>query len=195
MRQIGEARIPALPAETLSKLELTMTQLQDFIRDIPDFPKAGILYRDITPLLASPEAFQLSIGSMAERLQKHSFDEILAIESRGFIFGAALALKLKVPFHLVRKPGKLPGEVVWEEYALEYGTDKLELHTDVIAPNKRYAIVDDVIATGGTANAVRQLTEKNKGVVACSVFLIELLDCNGRAALGECPVETILTYN
>lgn len=172
-----------------------MKQLQDYIRDIPDFPKAGILYRDITPLLASPEAFQQSIQAMADRLKKHEFDEILAIESRGFIFGAALAYHLNLPFHLVRKPGKLPGEVIFEEYALEYGTDKLELHTDVIQPGGRYAIVDDVIATGGTASAVCRLTEKCGGVVACCAFLIELLDCNGRATIGEYPIESILQYD
>ncbi len=172
-----------------------MKQLQDYIRDIPDFPKAGILYRDITPLLASPEAFRHSIEAMAERLSKYDFEEILAIESRGFIFGAALAYQLGIPFHLVRKPGKLPGEVIAEAYALEYGTDKLELHTDAIKQGRHYAIIDDVIATGGTAGAACRMTKKAGGIVACCAFLIELLDCNGRAAIGGCPAESILQYD
>lgn len=169
--------------------------LHDFIRIVPDFPKPGILFRDITPMLANADAFESSIEMMAERLLKHDAEEILAIESRGFLFGAALSRHLKMPLHLVRKPGKLPGTTVAESYALEYGTDRLELHIDAIRPGVRYAVVDDLIATGGTAAATCRLIEKCQGVVACCTFLIELGDCQGRSRLGDYCVESILYYD
>ncbi|MDT8397456.1 MAG: adenine phosphoribosyltransferase [Pseudomonadales bacterium] len=168
-------------------------QLYDFVREVPDFPKPGILYRDITPLLADAQAFQAAIQFLAKRLERHRVDEILAIESRGFIFGAALALHLKRPLHLVRKAGKLPRTTFAEQYSLEYGTDSLELHTDAIKPGTRYAIIDDVIATGGTAAAVCRLTAKCGGIVACCAFLLELRGLDGRLKLNACPVESLLS--
>ncbi|MDT8428736.1 MAG: adenine phosphoribosyltransferase [Pseudomonadales bacterium] len=169
--------------------------LDKFIRIIPDFPKPGILFRDITPMLANVDAFQHSIELMAQRVLKHDAEELVAIESRGFLFGAALSRYLGMPLHLVRKPGKLPGTTLSESYALEYGNDSLEVHTDTIRPGGRYAIVDDLIATGGTAGATCRLIEKCQGVVACCLFLIELGDCQGRARLGDYRIESILYYD
>ncbi len=172
-----------------------LLKIRSFARDVPDFPKPGILFRDITPLLADADALQLSIQLMAEKVRKHDAEEILAIESRGFVFGAALSQLLRIPFYIVRKPGKLPRATVSEQYSLEYGYDALELNTDAVKAQTRYAIVDDVIATGGTTDAACRLARKCDGVVACCEFLIELGNCNGGALLDEYPVESVLHYD
>ena len=158
------------------------------IRDIPDFPKPGILFKDITPVLANPEAMRQII----ERFARHATevtkpDVIIGIESRGFLFGVPLALELGLPFAPIRKLGKLPAATIREEYALEYGTNTVELHTDAVRPGQRALIVDDLLATGGTAGAAKRLVERLGGVVVGYDFLIELTFLNGRKALEQAP--------
>lgn len=174
---------------------MTPTELKRFIRDVPDFPKPGIVFKDITPLLADPAAFKASVSLLSERLQAAGATEIIAIESRGFIFGAALAERLGWPLHVVRKPGKLPRATVGMDYELEYGSDRIELHHDVVQPGCRFAIVDDLIATGGTASAVARLVEEQGGKVSCCAFLIELGFLAGRKRLSSYRVESLITYD
>lgn len=173
---------------------MSIESIKTLIRDIPDFPKPGIMFKDITPLLSDPDAFKATIDLLAECVKLRSVDAIVGIESRGFIFGAALATKLSLPFELVRKPGKLPYKTVSIEYELEYGTDTVEMHVDAVRPGKRYAIVDDLIATGGTAAAAVQLIEQQHGVVACCAFVIELSFLGGVQKLGDVPVDTLISY-
>ena len=168
--------------------------IQALIREIPDYPKPGILFKDITPLLANADAFRSTIDLMAEMVESHKADEIVGIESRGFIFGAALANKMGLPLQLVRKVGKLPYKKVGVSYDLEYGSDRVEMHVDAIEKGKRYAIVDDLIATGGTAAASAELIELEKGTVACMAFVIELEALDGRSRLGQRPVASLLRY-
>ena len=167
-------------------------ELRSFVRDVPDFPKPGILFKDITPLLASPAAFAESLERMIEPFSDLS--AIVGIESRGFIFGAALAARLDVGFVPVRKPGKLPHETERVEYELEYGTDALEIHRDAVGPSDRVLIVDDVIATGGTAAATVELTRGCGAQVVGCAFLIELEFLRGRDKLGDVPVHSVLRY-
>ncbi len=169
--------------------------LRKFIVDVPDFPKPGIIYKDITPLLADPSAFALAVELLAERLIDTCANEILAIESRGFIFGAAVANRLSLPLHLVRKEGKLPRATIGINYALEYGADRIELHDDVLTADRRYAIVDDLIATGGTAAATAALVRQQGADLACCAFVVELAFLHGRDRLGECRVESLLEYS
>lgn len=168
--------------------------LKAHIRDIPDFPKPGILFRDITPLLGNPTAMQYSIDLFAEKVAEYRPDYIVGIESRGFIFGMPLAYKLGVGFAPVRKPGKLPAAVYQASYALEYGNDSLELHQDAFPAGSRVLIVDDLIATGGTAAATAQLIEKTGCTVAGFGFVIELAGLNGRAKLPDVPITVLLQY-
>ncbi|MGG6240531.1 adenine phosphoribosyltransferase [Nodosilinea sp. AN01ver1] len=168
--------------------------LKAHIRDIPDFPQPGILFRDITPLLANPTAMQYSINVFAEKVAEHRPDYIVGIESRGFIFGMPLAYKLGVGFAPVRKPGKLPAAVHQASYALEYGNDTLELHQDAFPAGSRVLIVDDLIATGGTAAATAQLIEKTGCTVAGFGFVIELAGLNGRTKLPDVPITVLLQY-
>ena len=169
-------------------------QISSFVRDVPDFPKPGILFRDITPLLANAAAFAAAIEQFAAAVEPHRVSALVAIESRGFIFGAALAQRLGLPLLLVRKPGKLPRRTVSVSYQLEYGTDRVEMHADEIVAGARYAVIDDVIATGGTAVAAAELVEKQGGVVVCCAFLIELDFLKGRERLAGRPVESLLRY-
>ena len=169
-------------------------QISSFVRDVPDFPKPGILFRDITPLLANAAAFGAAIEQFAAVVEPHRVSALVAIESRGFIFGAALAQRLGLPLLLVRKPGKLPRRTVSVSYQLEYGTDRVEMHADEIVAGARYAVIDDVIATGGTAAAAAELVEKQGGTVACCAFLIELDFLKGRERLAGQTVETLLHY-
>src|SRR4051812_40084760 len=173
---------------------MTLQEIKSFIKDVPDFPKPGIVFKDITPLLASPAAFRAAVDALAERVAGMRADGLLAIESRGFIFGAALAQTLALPLQLVRKRGKLPRKSVSMRYELEYGFDHLEVHEDAIAAGGRYLIVDDVIATGGTAAAVAQLVAAQRATVAACVVLIELEFLDGRAKLGGVPVVSLITY-
>lgn len=173
---------------------MTVEEIQSLIRDVPDFPKPGIIFKDITPLLADPGGFRATIRWMADQARDAGADGILAIESRGFIFGAALACELALPLQLVRKRGKLPGEVISQEYALEYGSDHIEVHTDAVVSGSRYLLVDDVIATGGTAAAVIRLVERQGAEIAACLFLMELSFLNGRELLGGHRVDSLLVF-
>jgi len=168
--------------------------LRSYIRDIPDFPKPGILFRDITPLLADGKALRWTIDQLSERYQG-TVDMVLGIESRGFIIGAALAYALGVGIAIVRKPGKLPAEKYSAEYALEYGTDILEIHRDAFGQKTRVLIVDDLLATGGTATAAIALVERLQGeIVECAV-IIELGFLHGRERLAPRPVHSLIRYD
>jgi adenine phosphoribosyltransferase len=174
--------------------EGVLERLRAAVRDIPDFPKEGILFRDITTLLLDPEAHRLAVDAMAQPFRHAPPDQILGIESRGFIFGSSLALELERGFVLARKPGKLPGDTASVSYDLEYGSDAIEVHRDSIAPGSRVLVVDDLIATGGTAKAACELVETLGGEVAGVLFLIELSFLNGRELLGDWPVYSVLRY-
>ncbi len=169
--------------------------LKKYIRDVPDFPKPGIVFKDITPLLTHPPAFSRTIELLAERLTESRVDEILAIESRGFIFGAAVANHLSMPLHLVRKQGKLPRETIGIDYALEYGTDRVELPHDTLSLDRRYAIVDDLIATGGTAAATAELVREQGATLACCLFVVELRFLCGRDRLDNCRIESLIEFS
>ena len=168
--------------------------LKRHIRDIPDFPRPGILFRDITPLLAHPPALRRAVDALAERFADVRYDLIVGIESRGFVFSAALAYSRGVPLVPMRKRGKLPFAVVSESYDLEYGSDALEIHADAIAPGARALIVDDLLATGGTLSAAVRLTERVGGTVAGVGVVIELSDLRGRDALAGRAVESLVIY-
>jgi adenine phosphoribosyltransferase len=168
--------------------------LKTLIRDIPDFPKPGILFRDITTLLRDPAGLKYSIDTLADKVVDLQPQYIVGMESRGFIFGAALAYKLGIGFIPVRKPGKLPAAVHTIEYALEYGTDRLEIHTDAFAPGNRILIVDDLIATGGTAAATAKLLQALGGELVGCAFVIELDDLNGRSHLPNVPIISLVHY-
>lgn len=170
-----------------------MDQVKLLIRDIPDFPQPGILFKDITPVLKDAAAFQATIDALIASQIETPFDVILGIESRGFIFGAAMALRMGKGFIPVRKPGKLPYQVVRESYSLEYGTNTLEIHTDAIEPGQRVLVVDDVLATGGTAMAAGRLVRALGGEVAAYSFVIELSFLDGRSRL-DAPVGSLLIY-
>jgi len=171
-----------------------METLKDKIRHVPDFPKAGILFYDITTLLREPAGFRAVIDSLALPFERAGIDVVVGIESRGFILGGAVADRLGAGFSPVRKPGKLPSTTVRESYSLEYGTDCLEIHADGIAAGQRVLIVDDVIATGGTAKATAALVRRLGGSVEGVAFLIELLALNGRAQLEGENVHVVLKY-
>ena len=168
--------------------------LAERIRDIPDFPKPGIIFKDITPILGDAVLFNDVLDHLADRLRTQHIDIVAGIESRGFIFGAPIANRLNAGFVPIRKPGKLPHERVRVDYDLQYGTDALEAHADAITPGQRVLIVDDVLATGGTACAASQLVSALQGDVIGFCILIELGFLNGRAKLGSTPVVTLLEY-
>ena len=162
------------------------------LRDIPDFPKPGIIFKDITPVLQDPGAFQEVVERMTAECREWNPTVIAGIESRGFIFGAPIALALGLPFVLVRKLGKLPADTLKEEYSLEYGTNTVEMHRDAVKHGDRVAIIDDLLATGGTAAAAARLTEALGGSVAGYSFLVELSFLSGRAILGDAPVSALI---
>jgi len=168
--------------------------LRGRIRDVPDFPKKGILFKDITPLLADVDAFRTCIQLMVEKLDGESVRSVVGIEARGFMFGAALADKLGVGFIPVRKPGKLPAATYRAEYDLEYGSDAVEIHQDALSPGDRVVVVDDLIATGGTAKATGDLVQQCGAEVAAFVFVINLLALEGTKKLSPTPVITLLDY-
>ena len=159
--------------------------LKDFIRSIPDYPKKGILFRDITTLIKDKNAFSETIDQIIERSKKHDFDKIAAIESRGFVFASAVSYILKKPFILLRKKNKLPAEVHSVDFELEYGKATIEVHKDSIETNDKVLIIDDLIATGGTAEAAAKLIEVSGGKVACFIFVINLFDLKGSDNLIE----------
>lgn len=162
------------------------------IRDVPDFPRKGILFKDITTLLADKAAFRHTIDRLAEHYGPAGIDLVVATEARGFIFGAPLAYKLECGFVPVRKPGKLPNETVSIEYTLEYGSNVLEIHRDAIKPGQKVLVVDDLLATGGTAAATVKLVEKLGGHIVGVAFVIELTDLNGKSELGEHEIMSLI---
>ncbi len=169
-------------------------ELSDFIRHIPDYPKVGILFHDIMPMLQEPEALRLAVDGLAGFARERQVDLVFGAEARGFILGAALAYALGVGFAAARKPGKLPWKVSRCEYELEYGTDALEMHVDAIKPGQRVLIHDDLLATGGTAEAKVKLVEQAGGIVAGLAFIIELTALGGRDRLAGYDVFSLLTY-
>lgn len=168
--------------------------VKNFIREITDFPKPGINFKDITPLLNDFEARTECLNLLINGLQNQKIDKVVGVESRGFLFGILLAQELKVSFVPVRKPNKLPFETISVTYDLEYGTDTLEIHKDAIRKGDRILIHDDVLASGGTAKAVCELVEKLGGEIVQCNFLMELTYCNGREKLGDRPVNSVLVY-
>jgi adenine phosphoribosyltransferase len=168
--------------------------VKDYIADFPDFPKKGVLFRDITPLLENPDAFRETVELMAEKIRGLNFDYIVAIEARGFIFGTALAMLLKKPLVISRKPGKLPGKTISADYEKEYGKDTLEMHGHAHFSGKKFLFVDDVLATGNTAVAAEKLVEKAGGEMAGFLFLIELKALGGSKTLAGRKLFSLVTY-
>lgn len=168
--------------------------LKKFIRDVPDFPKKGIIFKDITPLLLNAEAFKTAVMEMLSPYRGEKIDKILAIEARGFIFGAAMAFELGCGLVIARKKGKLPWEKIEKTYSLEYGEEVLEVHRDAIEAGDRILIVDDLIATGGTGRAMAELVEDMGGEVVGFSFLVELTFLEGRKVLEGYRVETTIKY-
>ncbi len=169
-------------------------KLEDYVISIPDFPKPGILFRDVTGVIGDPVGFRLAVDALCRRLEGVAFDLVAGMESRGFIFGAPVACRLGKGFLPVRKPGKLPRATVSESYALEYGTATLEIHRDDIRPGQKVVLVDDLLATGGTAAAAARLVERLGGTVVKVLTLIELVDLGGRARLSHYPVDSVVGF-
>ena len=174
---------------------VTGEELRKYIRNVPDFPKKGIVFRDITTLLKDKDAFRSAIDVLYNRYRSERIDKVVSVESRGFIFGSALANRLGSGFVPVRKPKKLPSQTIREEYQLEYGTDALELHTDAIQKGEKVLIVDDLIATGGTVAASCRLVERLGGEIVGLAFLIELTFLNGRDKLKGYDIFSIVRYD
>jgi len=168
--------------------------LKKFIRDIPDFPKKGIIFKDITTLLKEPRVFKKAVNLLSQRYKDKKVDLVVAIEARGFIFGSALAYKLGAGFVPVRKKGKLPYQTWEATYNLEYGTDTLTIHKDAVKAGQNVLVVDDLLATGGTIGAATELVEKFKGNIVEIVFLIELAFLNGRRKITKYPVFSLIKY-
>ena len=175
-----------------SKTMKDLEKLRSAIRDVPDFPKKGIIFKDITPILKNPELFSIAVEKMIEPFRKQKIESVVAIEARGFILGGTIARMLGCGMIPVRKPGKLPSETYSVTYDLEYGTDTLEIHTDAIKKGDRILLVDDLLATGGTAEGVCELIEKSGGKIVGISFLIELTFLNGRKRLKNHPVHCVL---
>lgn len=175
--------------------DASLQRLNDTIRDVPDFPKPGILFKDITPVLADPEVFCIALDAMQEKVADQKIDKIIGIDARGFIFGAALADRMKVGFVPLRKKGKLPYKSHEVSYSLEYGEATIEIHEDAVEPGERVYLVDDLLATGGTAAAAIDLIGRLKGDLVAVSFLVELAFLNGREKMKTAaPVHSILTY-
>jgi adenine phosphoribosyltransferase len=168
--------------------------LRAYIRDVPDFPQPGVLFRDVTPLLKHPPALAAALDWLQSQVEERKPDAIVGIESRGFIFGAPIASRLELPFIPIRKPGKLPAAHMSIEYALEYGQGQLDIHSDALTPGQTAVIIDDLLATGGTASGAVQLVELLGGRVAGLVFLIELSALGGRRALAPHDVRSLIEY-
>lgn len=171
-----------------------MKTCRDYIVTIPNFPKEGIMFRDVTSIIGDAEGFQLAVDEMKKKLEGIDFDVIVGIESRGYIFGAPLAYIFNKPLVLVRKKGKLPRKTICESYALEYGTAEIEIHEDAIKPGQKAVLIDDLIATGGTVAASCKLVERLGGEVAMCLFLMELKGLNARALLKDYRVESVVDY-
>ena len=171
-----------------------MKNLEDYIDVIPNFPEEGIMFRDITSLIADPEGFRLAIDSLIEHLEGVDFDALVALESRGFIFCAPIAYALNKPMVLVRKKGKLPKETISEEYSLEYGTATIEIHKESILPGQKVILLDDLIATGGTLKATANLVERLGGNIVKILALSELKGLNGRELLSGYDIDVLISY-
>ena len=178
----------------LKTIVMNNIQIQDFVRDILDFPKKGVVFKDITPLLADAKATEAVLQQLLAPLKNEKIDKVAAIESRGFFFGMLLAHALNVGFIPIRKPGKLPGEIISEHYDLEYGSSNLEIHVDAIAKGERVLLHDDVLATGGTALAATKLIERLGGEIVQCTFLMELDFLSGREKLKKYSINSILNY-
>jgi adenine phosphoribosyltransferase len=178
----------------LSVEDPRLALLRARVRDVPDFPKPGILFRDLTPLMGDGAALRACVAVLGERVAAHRPDVVVAVESRGFIFGAPVAAALGVGFAPVRKPGKLPSRTLRRTYDLEYGTDSLEMHADAVEPGTRVVIVDDLLATGGTAAATVELVREQGAIVVAAAFVVELTLLRGRARLPDLPVDALIAY-
>ena len=172
-----------------------MKKIEEYVRSIPDFPEEGIIFRDITTVLQDPDGLKLSIEAMQDLLKDVDFDVVVGPESRGFIFGVPIAYNLHKGFVPVRKKGKLPCETIEKEYALEYGTATIEMHKDSIKPGQKVVIIDDLIATGGTIEAIVELIEQLGGEVVKAIFLMELAGLNGREKLKGYNVDAVIKYD
>ncbi len=173
---------------------ITPDALRETVRSIPDFPKKGILFRDITTLIKDKDAYSTLIDTIADELRPLNIDIVIGPEARGFVIGAAVAYAIGAGFVLARKPGKLPCEIMTVNYGLEYGSDCIEIHKDAIKPGMRIAIIDDLLATGGTAAAVADLVREMGAEVAAASFAIELTELNGRAKLSDIKVQSVIKY-
>jgi len=176
-------------------LGATTEEIQRHIREVPDFPKPGVSFKDITPLIENGLAFHAAVDGMARATEDIDFDRVLSAEARGFVFGTALAYRAKKGLVLARKPNKLPRKTISASYELEYGSNALEVHADAITPGTRVLVVDDLLATGGTARAMCRLVENARGVVAGVAFLIELRYLGGRELLAPYEVTSLLAYD
>jgi len=174
--------------------DVSLQYLQNLIRSIPDFPQPGIVFRDITPLLADAQGLEFAVGAMAAPYKSQQVDLVVGAESRGFIFGTPIARVLNCGFIPIRKPGKLPADTISQEYELEYGTDKLEIHADAIKPGQRILMVDDLLATGGTMCSCCQMVEQLGGQIVGITFVIELAFLNGRSKLASYPIHSLISY-
>jgi adenine phosphoribosyltransferase len=171
-----------------------VVQLENYIRNIPDFPKPGIQFKDITPLLASPDAFREAMTKLADPFRDVNVTKIVGIEARGFLFATPIALDLNAGVVPVRKPGKLPYDTISHTYSLEYGTDTIEMHKDAVLPGEKVLIVDDLLATGGTVEAACKLVESTGGDIVGVAFLIELAFLNGRAKIDSHPIHSLIQF-
>ncbi len=172
-----------------------MKKLEDYVKTIPDYPEPGIMFRDVTSVLQDADGLHMAIDGLMEKVgDPDSFDLVVGTESRGFIFGMPIAYNLHKPFIMVRKKGKLPRETIQREYDLEYGTATIEMHKDSVQPGQRVVIIDDLIATGGTVEAVTKMVEELGGTVVRIVFLMELAGLNGREKLKDYQVESVICY-
>ena len=171
---------------------MTIELIKAHLREVPDFPTEGIVFKDITPILENPQLFKETIQIFKERLEEFTPEVIVGIESRGFIFAAPLAVEMGIPFVLARKPGKLPSDKISVEYSLEYGSDSLEMHKDSIENNQKVAIVDDLLATGGTSEAAVKLVKSLGGNVVSVVFLVELISLKGKERISPINIISLL---
>ncbi len=189
----GRSARPPFPADLIINMDIS-SRLRSAIRDIPDFPKPGILFRDITPLLADPGLFREAVGEFARICRGRNADKIAGIDARGFLFGATVAYELGLGFVPIRKKGKLPFHTITQSYDLEYGSAEVEIHTDAFQKGERVALIDDLLATGGTAGAAIKLIRQSGAKVVTAAFLIELSALGGRTALDDVPAEAIVSY-